>query len=217
MRAKNLKGKTLIEAAILYGFRKTEELKELFQDDEIHFLKLGDILYEEGKLMEASCAYKRILEKRIEIFGSDNPSVLDIQSKIARLLSIQQNYDESLSLLEDIHQKRQESFGDYHKETLAVQSHKALTLWQQENNEDALLIFREVVLKQKEILEPNDSDLICSENKMATVLLAMGKGAESYKISSEVFQKSSKKFGSTHNLTLIVQRNLAIAFLHLKK
>ncbi|GFY75386.1 hypothetical protein TNIN_187241 [Trichonephila inaurata madagascariensis] len=86
------------------------------------------------------------------------------------------------SLLEEIHQKRQESFGVYHKETLAVQSHKALTLCQQGNTEKALLIFKEITLKQKEIHEPNDLEVLNSENGMVTVLLAMEKYAESCKI-----------------------------------
>ncbi|GFY59345.1 ankyrin-3 [Trichonephila inaurata madagascariensis] len=217
MRAKNLEGKTLIEAAILCGFKKTEELKELFQVDEIHFLKLADILFKKEKLMEAFCAYKRILKKRIEIFGSDNPSVLDIQAKIVRILNIQGKYDASFSLLEEIHQKKQKSLGEYHVETLAVQSQKALTLCKQGNKKEALLIFKEVILKLKEILEPNDFDLLDSENGIAAVLLVMGKCAESSKISSEVLQKSSKKFGSLHMLTLVAQNNLAAALSKLKK
>ncbi|GFQ74066.1 ankyrin-3 [Trichonephila clavata] len=217
MRAKNLEGKTLIEAATLCGFKKTEELKGLFQDDEIHFLKLADIFLKEERLMEASCAYKLIIEKRIEIFGSDNPSVLDIQVKIAKLLCMQRNYDVSISLLEEIHQKRHESLGEYHKETLAVRSLKALVLHEQKNNEEALRILKEVILKQKEILEPDDFDLLNSENGIAAVLLAMGKCAESSKISSEVLQKSNKKFGSLHMLSLSAQINLATALLKLKK
>ncbi|GFY24003.1 poly polymerase tankyrase-1 [Trichonephila clavipes] len=217
MRAKNLEGQTLIEAAILCGFKKTEELKELFQVDEIHFLKLADILLEKEKLMEAFCAYTRILKKRIEMFGSDNPSVLDIQVKIVRLLNIQGKYDASFPLLEEIHQKRKESLGEYHIETLAIQNQKAIILYKQENYEEALRIFKEVILKRKEILEPNDFDLLDSENGIAAVLLAMGKCAESSKISSEVLQKSSKKFGSLHMLTLVAQNNLAAALSKLKK
>ncbi|GFU11197.1 ankyrin-3 [Nephila pilipes] len=217
MKAKDLEGKTLIEVALLCSFDKTEELKQLFQDDEINFLELGDTFVISGNLLEASCAYKRIRDKRIEIFGSNNPSVLDVQERLVKVLNVQGNFDESLSLLEDVYQKRKDSLGANHKDTLAAKSLKAQILHILRKNEEALLIFKNVILKQKQILEPTDSNLLESENGMASVLLEVGKFAEASKIIKEVLEKCSKKFESIHKVTVIAQINLANSLNKLKK
>ncbi|GFU11199.1 ankyrin-3 [Nephila pilipes] len=192
MKANNLEGNTLLEVALLCNFEKTEELKQLFQADEIHLFELCDTFVSTGKLLEASCEYKKILDKRIEIFGSDNPSVLDVQEILVNVLNTIGNYDESLSLSEEVYQKRKNSLGAYHKNALAAKSLKATTLHLLGKNEEALLIFKEVILKQKQILEPNDLDVLISENGMASVLLKVGNFAEASKISLEVLEKVSK-------------------------
>ncbi|GFT08545.1 ankyrin-3 [Nephila pilipes] len=217
MRAKNREGKTLIEFAILCSFSKTEQLKGLFQGGIARSLELADVFIRQEKLMEAHCAYNRIIRERIVIFGADNPSVLDVQTKLVRLLNIRKNYDESLQLLEEIYRKRQDSLGAYHKETLAVQSLKALTLFEQGRNEEALHIFKEVIPKQKRILEPDDYDILESENGMASVLLRMEKYAEASKISCEVLEKSIKKFGLFHLIVLVAHHNFAATLNEKKK
>ncbi|GFS89401.1 ankyrin-3 [Nephila pilipes] len=209
MRAKNADGKTLIEVAILCNFSKTEQLKELYQGNIMQSLELSDAFIQQEKLREAYCEYKRIISERIEIFGPDNPSVLDVQTKLVRLLNIRQNYGESLQLLEEIYQKRQDSLGAYHKETIAVKCLEAVTLFEQGKNEEALHIFKEVIPKQKDILEPNDGDIFESENALAMVLFQMEKYTEASKINYEILEKSIKKFGEFHVKTIYALSNLA--------
>ncbi|GFU19540.1 ankyrin-3 [Nephila pilipes] len=209
MRAKNRDGKTLIEFAILCNFSKTEQLKKLFQGDIKDSLELAETFCRQYKFMEASCAYRRVINKRIEIFGLDNPSVLDIQEMYVTVLNMQNKYVESLQLVKEIYRKRQESLGPYHKFTLAVKSLKAITLCEQEKNEEALNIFKEVVPKQKEILDKNDFDILESENFMALVLFRMRKFAEACKIGYEFLQKCIKTFGEWHENTLSAHHNLA--------
>ncbi|GFW44593.1 ankyrin-3 [Trichonephila clavipes] len=211
MGAKNLEGRTLIEVAILCNFSNSEQLKELFQSDTANSLELADVFIRQEKLTEALCAYERVIKIRTEIFGPDNPSVLDVQERLIRLLNIQQNYGESLQLLEEIYQKRHDAFGANHKETLAVKALKAVTLFQQGMNEEALRIFKEVVPRQKEILEPNDSGLLDSESGMAAVLLEMEKYAEASKINHEILEKSIETFGTLNVVNIVAYNNLGKA------
>ncbi|GFY68105.1 ankyrin-3 [Trichonephila inaurata madagascariensis] len=179
--------------------------------DTANSLELADVFIRQEKLTEAHCAYERVIKNRTEIFGPDNPSVLDVQERLIRLLNIQQNYEKSLQLLEEIYQKRHNAFGSNHKETLAVKALKAVTLFQQGMNEEALRIFKEVVPRQKEILEPNDSGLLDSESGMAAVLLELEKYAEASKINYEILEKSIETFGTLHVMTLVAYNNLGKA------
>ncbi|GFS93161.1 ankyrin-3 [Nephila pilipes] len=217
MRAKNREGKTLIEFAILCNFSKTEQIKELFQSEIKNSMNLYDALVREEKFVEACVALKKVINKRIEIFGSDNPSVLDIQEIYVSVLCKQKKFNEALTLVEEIYQKRQESLGSYHKLTLAIKSLKASTLSDQEKKEEALNIYKEVIPKQKEILEPNDFRIIDSENGMALVLLQMEKYAEASKLNFEILEKCIKAHGVSHVNTLEAHTNLATTLIKQEK
>ncbi|GFS92088.1 ankyrin-3 [Nephila pilipes] len=214
MRAKNREGKTLIEFAILCNFSKTKQLKELFQGNITYSLELVDSLICQEKFKEASCVLERVISKRIEIFGVDNPSVLDVQVKLVKILNSQKDHDYSLQLLEKIYRKRKESLGIYHKETLAIESLKAIKLFEQGKNEEALRIFKEIIPKQKEKLGSNDDDILKSESYLARVLCEMKKYAIASKINNEVLQKCKE---ISHGVTISTYNTLSTILINQEK
>ncbi|GIZ05151.1 hypothetical protein CEXT_366591 [Caerostris extrusa] len=112
---------------------------------------------------------KKVLHERIDIFGSDNPSVLDIQTRMAQVLHAQQKYDKALCMFQQICQKRQISFSDNH-EVLLIKSHIASILSIQGDNKGALQILRQVLLKQEQSLEPNNEHILFTQETIAFVL-----------------------------------------------
>ncbi|GBN29040.1 Ankyrin-3 [Araneus ventricosus] len=148
LRAKNRNGNTLVEAAILNGFPKTEQLKELFQDDVIHQLKSADVLIKQQDFAEALGKLKIVLDRRIEIYGPENPATLDVLEKLARVLINLQKNVEALDLLQEIYRKRKNIFNEYHKETLKIKFLMALIFSREGRQAEAYELLKEV-LKHK--------------------------------------------------------------------
>ncbi|XP_055942105.1 uncharacterized protein LOC129972127 isoform X1 [Argiope bruennichi] len=208
LRAKDLKGNTLVTAAILSDFPKTEQLKALFQDDIIHQWKLVDTLNSQQNYLEASGKLKIILDRRIEIFGEESPATLDVQEGLVRAYLNQQKNGEALDLLQEIHQKRKCIFSEYHKETLVAKHLMALVFRRQGKIPEAFELFKEI-LKYKNVFEKSHVDLSYAEMETSLILAGRGDFLEALKMVNDVLDKSNEVFGTHHKITLDVQNNKA--------
>ncbi|GBO23214.1 Ankyrin-2 [Araneus ventricosus] len=201
LRAKDRKGNTLVVAAVLSGFPKTEQLKELFQEDVMHSWKSVTDFIRQRKYAEAVRELKNVLDRRIEIFGLENPAALDIMKRLAEIHLKLHEYDEALNLLHEIYLHMKNIFHEYRREILAVEYLIALTLRRQGKSLEACEIFKSV-LKHEELLEKNHSDILFSKIEMALIFAEMGNFAEAVETSNDVFEKSYKKNGLRHETTL---------------
>ncbi|GIY83972.1 uncharacterized protein CDAR_532851 [Caerostris darwini] len=199
LRAKNRGDRTLIEFAILSDFPETKQLKELFQDIRLEIIAR---IFVAEKFEESFSVYEKVLHERIEIFGSDNPSVLDIQTCMAQILFKELKYDESLCMLQVVYQKRQIYFSDTHKEILFIKSIIASILSLQGNNQEGLSILRQVLSKQEAILEPNDEYILFTQTEIAVALAKAKKYSESLKILFKILEKYKKEYGPDHSILL---------------
>ncbi|GIY04246.1 hypothetical protein CDAR_253701 [Caerostris darwini] len=207
LRAKNRKCRTLIEVAILCDFPKTDLLKSLFQDNIL--FAMTEILFEEHKFEECFRAFEKVLHERIEMFGSDNPSVLDIQTHMAQILCVQRKYDEASCVFREICQKRQIAFSDDHKEVLFIKFHIASILSEQGNNQEALQMLRQLLSKQETILEPNDEPILLTQTQIANVLVREQKYNESLKMYFDILERKINKYGAHDSSTLNIQIRIA--------
>ncbi|GBN53887.1 Ankyrin-1 [Araneus ventricosus] len=201
LRAKDRKGNTLVVAAVLSGFPKTEQLKELFQEDVMHSWESVTDFIRQMKYAEAVRELKNVLDRRIEIFGLENPATLDIMKILAEIHLKLHEYDEALNLLQEIYLHMKNIFHEYRRESLAIEYLIALTLRRQGKSLEACEIFKSV-LKHEELLEKNHSDILFSKIEMALIFAEMGNFAEALETSNDVFEKSYKKNGLRHEATL---------------
>ncbi|GIY74195.1 ankyrin-3 [Caerostris darwini] len=207
LRAKNRKCRTLIEVAILCDFPKTDLLKSLFQDNIL--FEMTETLFEEQKFEECFRAFEKVLHERIEMFGSDNPSVLDIQTHMAQILCVQRKYDEASCVFQEICQKRQIAFSDNHKEVLFIKFHIASISSEQGNNQEALQMLRQVLFKQETILEPNDEHILLTQTQIANVLVREKKYNESLKMYFDILERKRNIYGAHDSSTLNIQIRIA--------
>ncbi|GBN29049.1 Ankyrin-1 [Araneus ventricosus] len=209
LRGKDRNGNTLVVAAILNDFSEIEKLKELFQDDVIHQLKSAEVLINQQNFAEASGILKAVLDKRIEIFGQENPATLDILENIAEiLLNIEKN-NEAIDLLQKIHQQRKYIFPEYHKKILNIKHMISLIFHRLGRNAEAFELLKEV-LKYKTPFDKNYLHMLYSEIEMSSILAEMGNFVEALKMSYDVLDKSNNEHGPYHEITLRAQDNTAI-------
>ncbi|GBN29124.1 Ankyrin-3 [Araneus ventricosus] len=208
LRAKDRNGNTLVAAAILNDFSESEKLKELFQDDVIHHLKSAEVFIKQQNL-EAPGKLKTVLDRRIEIYGQENPATLDVLEKLARVLINLQKDVEALDLLQEIYRKRKNIFNEYHKETLTIKFLMALIFHRQGKQAEAYDFLKEV-LKHKILFKKNYLDILYSEMKMSLILAEMGDFVEALKMSNNVLDISTNEHGSYHEITLRAQDNTAM-------
>ncbi|GBN40778.1 Ankyrin-1 [Araneus ventricosus] len=206
IRAKNQKGKTLIEVAYICGFSKTEELQNLFETDVEHDLRLAKKLVLESKYTESFLSYESVLERRVAMFGADSHPVLDVKFCLAEICQTQRNLDKALHLFREVHECRKNSLGQDHEKTLLGESCVAFLLLKQGKKHEVLRIFEAIHMKLKEKLKPDDLNMINFEMKFSEVLFKMQKFDEALEINKEVEQKCTQKEDDRYRIILADSR-----------
>ncbi|GBN09836.1 Ankyrin-3 [Araneus ventricosus] len=163
IRARNSCGRTLTALAVIKEHPEVDTLKSLFQPDVTFHFQTADRLYKEEQFEESIQEYKIILEKRIDLFGDEDPGVLDIQENISSILIDQGKFDDAQNLIEKFYRIRKEILGDCNKDTLAAMKLMALVLKYKGRKEEALNMFENVLNKQKDILGSDNTETLQTE------------------------------------------------------
>ncbi|CAH0395611.1 unnamed protein product [Bemisia tabaci] len=149
MRARCMKKESLVVAAINGNFPEIEALKQIFQE---HILLTVPI---------EPCSIpmlQRILNRRRDIFGEENPATIDVLFNIARICYSEGNYSEACRILTDICEKHEKIFIIENKEVLSAKSYLALVWYRLGKNEESLRTFQEIYPKQETLLGRNHPD-----------------------------------------------------------
>ncbi|GBN91758.1 Ankyrin-2, partial [Araneus ventricosus] len=202
IRAKNQKGKTLIEVAYICSFTKTEELQMLFETDIYGHFILAEMLLFENKLANASLEFESLLRKRVEIFGADSQPVLDVKKYQAHIFHHQGNLDKALHLNREVHECRKKILGEDHEKTLLDKANITFLLLKQRKTQEALHIFQTVRIKLKQKLKPDDFIMLYFETIFSAALFQMNKFNAVLEISNEAEQICAQKTDDRYGLML---------------
>ncbi|XP_055944745.1 serine/threonine-protein phosphatase 6 regulatory ankyrin repeat subunit B-like [Argiope bruennichi] len=196
MRAKNSDGKTLTAFAVIKKHPEVEMLKSMFQSGVNIQIRRADILYVEGRLEESLQQYKIILQRRVDLFGDEDPGVLDIQEDISKVLFDQENYDEAQNIIENVYIIRRRILGDCNEETLVAMGKMALVLINKGKKKEALQMYEDAVGKQKYILGSDHAKTIKSEIHVVQLMCEgeteCGTFSKALKMSLEILEKLNK-------------------------
>ncbi|CAL1291481.1 unnamed protein product [Larinioides sclopetarius] len=187
LRAKNLQNRTLTAVAIVNDHPDVDELKEIFQTDALIPLKVAKLFCRHRDIEESLNLYKVVLEKRMGIFGQDDPAVLDIQTLIASLLAQQGDYTGALNLAQKVYKTLQSIFGYRRRETLFIKYLIALTLECIGQKLQSLEIYEEVSKVQREVLGLNHRETLATLTSMAELLYKENKLEMALKVNEEIF------------------------------
>ncbi|GBM77469.1 Ankyrin-2 [Araneus ventricosus] len=160
MRVKNSCGKTLTALAIIKEHPEAELLKSLFQPDVTIQHRRAYRLYEEGRFEESLQQYKIILEKRIDLFGDEDPAVLDIQEIMSAILIDRGKFDEAQSLTERIFKIRKKILGDCNQDTISAMKLVASVLGHKGRKSEAINMYEDALNKEREILEQDNEETL---------------------------------------------------------
>lgn len=100
------------------------------------------------------------------LFSSDHPLMLGMQSDYALALNKTQQPDEALAILEDIIEKQTQILGSDHKDTLSSKHNKAVLLYESNKLQDAYNLQQEVIDGYKEIYKEEDLKMLCALGQM---------------------------------------------------
>ncbi|GFR22359.1 hypothetical protein TNCT_213892 [Trichonephila clavata] len=217
MNARDKKNQTLIIAGIHSDFPKIEQLKNFCQDGMSFYIEKADDLCSKEKYTDALPLLEKVLERRKELFGEENPVTLDIQQRLSEVLYKLQHYQKALQTFEFVFLKRKELMGANHSDTLKTREIIGLVLHRLGKNEEAISIFREILPKQQEILGPNHSAVLQIQSDMALALNAIGQHEEALALNYKVLKAHKKFLPLNHPFILVTKNNIALVLMSQKK
>ncbi|PRD22307.1 UNVERIFIED_CONTAM: Ank3 [Trichonephila clavipes] len=143
------------------------------------------------KYTEALPLLEKVLERRKELYGDENPVTLDIQQYLGEVLYNLQHYQKALQTFEFVFLKQKELLGANHSDTLKTREIIGLILHELGEDEKTISIFREILPKQQEILGPNHSAVLQIQSDMALALIAVGQHEEALALNYKVLKAQS--------------------------
>ncbi|GFX74022.1 ankyrin-1 [Trichonephila clavipes] len=217
MNACDQKNQTLIIAGIYSDFPKMKHLRNFCQDGMSFYIKKADDLCSKEKYTEALPLLEKVLERRKQLFGEENPVTLDIQTRLGDVLYKLQFYQKALQTFEFVFLKQKELLGANHSDVLKTRESIGLVLHRLGKNEEAISIFREILPKLQEILGSNHSAVLETQSDMALALNSIGQHEEALALNYKVLKVHKKFLPPNHPFILVAKNNIAVVLLSQKK
>ncbi len=162
---------------------------------------LGELLYQQSKLVDAEPNFREALEKRRRVRGEEHPETLLSISNLGLLLQSQGKLTEAEPYVRDALQKRRRLLGEEHPETLVSINNMGVLLESQSKLTEAEPFYREAIEKRRRLL-PDHPHTLYSLNNLGNLLRAQGKLAEAEPYWREALEKSRRVMGEEHPDTL---------------
>ncbi|GFQ77336.1 hypothetical protein TNCT_578431 [Trichonephila clavata] len=217
MNARDQRHQTLIITGIHSDFPKIKHLKNFCQDGMSFYTEKVEDLCSKEKYIEALPLLEKVLGKRKELFGEENPKTLDIQQSLGEVLYKLTHYQKALQTFEFVFLKRKQLLGANHSDTLKTREIIGLVLHRLGKNEEAISIFREILPKLQEVLGSNHSAVLETQNDMALALNAVGQHEEALALHYKVLEGHKKFLPPNHPFILVAKNNIALVLMSQKK
>jgi len=156
----------------------------------------------EGKLQELRSAR-----------GPDDPEVLSLSGRLARLLKDQGDFSAARRIQEAVLESRSRAMGDEHPDTLASMNNLASTLWAQGDYAGSRRLDERALEVRTRVLGINHPDTAASMINLASILWAQGDYTAARRREEQALEANRRALGDEDPKTLLSMNNLAATLL----
>ena len=185
----------------------------------LHTQKFADVMERVGKFLMIDGKYKdserlllRVVEMRIEISGTDHPSLLISMTNLAGTYRAQGRMAEAAMLVAKVLEKAKRILGEDHLSTLASWNNLAGVYGAQGRTAEAATLHEEVLGKTKRILSEDHPDTLRSMSNLALTYALQGRTGEAAALHEEVLEEMKRILGEDDLDMLNSMSNLAFTY-----
>src|SRR5450432_4088141 len=154
-------------------------------------------------------ALERKLEELRQTRGPEDPEVLTLTGRVARLLRGQGGLAAARQLQERVLEASTRALGEEHRDTLSSMHDLALTLGEQGDHAGARRLQERVLEVRTRVLGEEHPDTLASVNNLALTLWAQGDHVEARQLHERGREVRTRVLGEEHPDTLTSMNNLA--------
>jgi CHAT domain-containing protein/Flp pilus assembly protein TadD len=173
---------------------------------------LGLLYQSQGRYGEAEPLYKRCLQLREEVLGSNHPETLTSINNLALLYQAQGRYGEAEPLYKHCLLLREEVLGGKHPNTLTSINNLGLLYQSQGKYGEAEPLYKRCFQLREEFLGPKHPETLTSINNLALLYQAQGRYGEAEPLYKRCFQLREEVLGVKHPNTLTSINNLGLLY-----
>jgi CHAT domain-containing protein/Tfp pilus assembly protein PilF len=170
---------------------------------------LGEVLGEQGKLVDAEIVHRRALAARLKILGENHPDTASSYSNLAVILDDQGKLPEAETMNRHALAIALNVLGEVHPETATIFSNLGVNLLEQDKPVEAETMHRRALAIRLQVLATGHQEIAVSYNNLAEALRAQGKLAKAEAMTRRALEIKLKALDAFHPSTAISYSNLA--------
>jgi eukaryotic-like serine/threonine-protein kinase len=173
-------------------------------------LQVMGTVYENLDLYDrAERLVRQAVEIRRNTLGGEHQATLDIERRLAWIISEQNRYAEAEKMERELIESETRTLGPNHPITLATKSELCRTLGLSGRYTEAESLCRQALEAQQHLLGSDDADALESQRRMALVLIQQGHFAEAAESLRANLQIRQRVYGPDNPKTLEIMDDLA--------
>lgn len=175
-------------------------------------IRLGGLLYHQGKYKAAKETLSGAQTTTMQVLGRDHPAALELTCHTTLVLVSLGEYEEAEATARELSEKHIRLLGREHPSTLNCLSVLALALMSQGEVGKAELIYVEVLKLRKTVLGDEHLGTLDTISSLARVMQRQGKHNEAEVTHQKVLKVRERVLGEEHPSTLDTLSNLAFVY-----
>jgi CHAT domain-containing protein/tetratricopeptide (TPR) repeat protein len=178
-------------------------------DDVAAFNKQVELLYGQGKYVQAAALAQQALSLAQRVLGKEHPDTLRCLNILAFVYDAQGRYAEAEPLYRRALEARQRILGPEHEDTLLSMNNLALLYYSQGRYAEAEPLLRRVVEGLEHVLGKAHPNTLKSLNNLAEIYDSQGRYSEAEPLLKRALAAEERELGAEHRQTLESLNNLA--------
>jgi tetratricopeptide (TPR) repeat protein len=162
-----------------------------------------------ARVSDARVSLERKLQELHQTRGAEDPEVLSLTGRLARLLRGQGDFTGARRLQEQVLEVSTRVLGEEHPDTLRSMGDLAMTLWEQSDYAGARRLEERVLEVKTRVMGAAHPDTLTAMGNLAVTLGAQGDHAGSRRLEERVLEARTRVLGEEHPDTLTSMNNLA--------
>jgi eukaryotic-like serine/threonine-protein kinase len=166
---------------------------------------LGDVAFDEYHLQRTAKAlelYKEVVERSRRAFGPNHPQTLQVETRLADLMTDTGHPDEAIPLLQEVTVKETRVFGPDHPETLKGQYRLAVALDNAHEGAQAEAVLLPLLEQYKRILGLDNLSSLDALLELATTYAHDNRPAKALPIFAELNERTQRSLPVTNELRI---------------
>jgi tetratricopeptide (TPR) repeat protein len=161
-----------------------------------------------GRYEASEWAHMQLLERKIQLFGKENPSTLSSVNDVGLSLTKQGRYKEAEEMLRRALEGNEKLLGLKHLETLINIDNLGFVLLSQGRYKEAEEMHRRALEGKEKVVGPDHVTTLMSVDNLGSALLRQGRYKEAEEMHRQALERKEKALGLEHSETLISLGNL---------